>query len=99
MVSGMLSAIQDFVHDSFGGGDDTLESFRVGELGVWIEQGPDAVLAAVVRGTPPPEYGAILRTQLELIELQFGNEFVAFCGDSTPFVHIDALLVPCLISA
>ncbi len=53
LVSGMLTAIRDFVQDSFGGGQDSLESLRVGDLGVWIEQAPHTVLAAVVRGNPP----------------------------------------------
>ncbi|HEX5134923.1 MAG TPA: OmpA family protein, partial [Thermoanaerobaculia bacterium] len=50
MISGMLTAIRDFVHDSFGGNrEDSLDSFRVGEFTVRIEQGPEAVLAAVIR--------------------------------------------------
>jgi len=99
LVSGMLTAIQDFVHDSFGGGEGTLESFRVGELGVWIEQGPSTVLAAVVRGNPPPELNMLLRTQLELIELQFDRQLSAFQGDPEPFQSADGLLEPCLIVA
>lgn len=99
LVSGMLTAIQDFVHDSFGGGENALETFRVGELGVWIEQGPSTVLAAVVRGNPPAELNALLRTQLELIELQFDRELADFHGDPAPFPRADVLLEPCLILA
>ena len=99
VVSSMLIAIRDFVHDSFGGADDALESFRVGELGVWIEQGPDVVLAAVVRGSPPVDYGVLLRTHLELIELEWGPELAAFEGDPAPYSEVDALLEPCLIAA
>ncbi|MEO8349653.1 MAG: OmpA family protein, partial [Acidobacteriota bacterium] len=56
MVSGMLTAIRDFVHDSFGGKEgDSLDTFQVGERSVWIEQGPHATLAAVVRGSAPRE--------------------------------------------
>ncbi len=99
LVSGMLTAIQDFVHDSFGGGEGTLETFRVGELGVWIEQSPNAVLAAVVRGNPPSELSTLLRTQLEMIELRFGREMATFRGDSGPLAKADELLEPCLIIA
>ncbi len=53
MVSGMLTAIQDFEHDSFTGeSDEQLDTMQVGDLTVWIERGPHAILAAVVRGTP-----------------------------------------------
>jgi len=99
VVSGMLTAIQDFVHDSFGGTEGALESFRVGDLGVWIEQGPRAVLAAVARGHPPAELNVLLRGQLERVELEFGPELTAFSGDVQPFCSADALLRPCLICA
>ena len=36
-----------------GRAEDTLDALRVGELSVWIEQGPHAYCAVVVRGTPP----------------------------------------------
>ena len=54
MVSGMLTAIRDFVQDSFRVADsESLEALKVGELSVWIEQGPRAIIAAVLRGTAP----------------------------------------------
>ncbi len=99
LVSGMLTAIQDFVHDSFGGGEGALETFRVGELGVWIEQAPRTVLAAVVRGNPPPELSTLLRTQLEFIELQYVAPLESFDGDASRFEDTTDLLRPCLISA
>ena len=58
MVSGMLTAIRDFVGDSFKVSEDEgLEALKVGELSVWIEQGPQAVLAAVMRGSAPRASG------------------------------------------
>src|SRR6188472_787698 len=45
-VSAMLTAIRDFVRDSFKTSDgDTLDALRVGELSVIVEQGPHALLA------------------------------------------------------
>ena len=50
LVSGMMSAIKDFVQDSFGGAqEDNLETLRIGERNVWIEQADRAILAAVIR--------------------------------------------------
>ncbi|MDX1385168.1 MAG: OmpA family protein, partial [Thermoanaerobaculia bacterium] len=66
LVSGMLTAIRDFVKDSFGSADgDALDTFRVGELQVLIEDSPRAVLAAVVRGQPPRDLRSRLRATLE----------------------------------
>ncbi len=86
MVSGMLTAIRDFVQDSFKvRPDDALETLQVGNLSVWIEQGPYAVLAAVIRGTAPRELRSTLADALDTIHLQFGDQLDSFTGDNTPF--------------
>lgn len=99
MVSGMLTAIQDFVHDSFNSGrDDQLETLQVGELTVWIEQGPLAVLAGVIRGNAPSELRDTFRETLERIHLQYGAAMKEFSGDATPFAPASDLLEECLQS-
>ncbi|HSD71625.1 MAG TPA: OmpA family protein [Thermoanaerobaculia bacterium] len=97
MVSGMLTAIRDFVQDSFGGNrDDSLDSFKVGEFTVRIEQGPEAVLAAVVRGTAPPELRSTLAGAIEAIHLEQAEALADFEGDATPFERSRAHLEACL---
>lgn len=85
MVSGMLTAIQDFVRDSFGGGKESLESLQVGDMTVWVEQGSDAVLAAVIRGTPPSGFRSHLGDTMALVQAQMGADLAAFAGDAEPF--------------
>jgi len=99
LVSAMLTAIQDFVHDSFGGSENALENFRVGDLDIWIEQAPHTVLAAVVRGNPPAELSTLLRMQLEFVELRFNPQLEDFSGDTSTFQETEELLRPCLIMA
>jgi OOP family OmpA-OmpF porin len=97
MVSGMLTAIRDFARDSFGtGADDTLDTFRVGELAGVIEQGPHAYLAAVVRGTVPPDLRQTLQRALETIHLQQAADLEAFEGDAAPFDDTRPVLHECL---
>ena len=85
LVSGMLSAIQDFVRDSFegtnkgGGGIDTL---RLGDVLLWCEEGPFAFLAAVIRGNPPESLHAALRETLTNIHDQYRSQLEEFEGDS-----------------
>ena len=56
LVSGMLTAIQDFIRDSFtGAGGQEVETIELDEFNLWVQHGPAAILAAVVSGTPPPE--------------------------------------------
>ena len=99
LISGMLTAIRDFVHDSFGRQDDAgggLRAFSVGERTVLAEQGPRAVLAAVVRGQHPPSLLERLQATLETIHLHFGPALAAFEGDATPFEPAEPLLEECL---
>jgi len=97
MVSAMLTAIQDFVHDSFATPkDDELETLQVGELTVWIERGPLAVLAAVIRGNAPQDLRTVLQETLERIHLQFGQALSEFQGDASPFEDTAPLLEDCL---
>ncbi|MGE5836226.1 MAG: OmpA family protein, partial [Acidobacteriota bacterium] len=49
-ISAMLTAIRDFAHDAFRTADgDSVDTLRVGDLSVFVEQGPTAILAGVVR--------------------------------------------------
>ncbi len=97
MVSGMLTAIRDFARDSFGGRlDDTLDTFRVGELTGVIEHGPHAYVAAVVRGVRPPELRLTLQRALETIHLQQTADFERFHGDASIFDDTRPVLQECL---
>ena len=98
-VSAMLTAIQDFVRDSFQvGREQTLDALRVGELAVLVERGPHAVLAAVVRGNPPLSIRSMLQDALEAVHRQLGAELKEFRGDSSPFEKAKQLLEACLVA-
>ena len=99
LISGMLTAIQDFVSDSFrqqeaGGG--RLRTFSVGELTVMVESGPQAILAAVVRGVPSETLLPKLQDTLETVHLQFAAGFARFSGNTAPFAAATPLLESCL---
>jgi len=97
LISGMLTAIQDFVRDSFRPGEGaTLRTFSVGEHTIQVEAGPDAVLAEVIRGQAPEE---VLRKQqdtLETIHLRFASQLAEYSGDSSQFEPARPLLEDCL---
>lgn len=99
MVSGMLTAIRDFARDSFGGrADDTLDTFRVGELTGLVEHGPHAYLAAVVRGTAPHDLRTTLQNVIETIHLQQTADLERFSGDASIFDDTRPVLQECLES-
>jgi OOP family OmpA-OmpF porin len=97
LVSGMLNAIQDFVRDSFGEGETKdLENMQVGEFQVWVQHGPRALLAGVVRGVPPHELATLLQDRLETIHRQTASELEHFRGDAAPFECTRPILQSCL---
>lgn len=97
MVSGMLTAIKDFVQDSFRVRDgDGLEALKVGDLSVWIEPGPYAAVAAVIRGNAPREFRRTMEDAVETIHLQFGEALEAFSGDTAAFTDARSALEGCL---
>lgn len=90
MVSGMLSAIQSFVQDAFSTDEfDGLNTLQLGELSVWIEWGPSAVVAAVIRGVAPDSCRTALQQLLEDIHRDYSEPLKAYEGDSAPFATIE----------
>ncbi len=97
MVSGMLTAIRDFAQDSFKMAEgESLDALRIGDLSVWIEAGPHALVAAVIRGSAPREFRQTLVDAVETIHLQFGETLEAFDGDTAPFADARPTLESCL---
>jgi OOP family OmpA-OmpF porin len=97
MVSAMLTAIQDFVHDSFQSSEDaTLDALKVRDLSVWIEYGPNAILAAVIRGNAPLTVRETLLEAIELVQFDFDAEFRDFKGDAAAFERARPILERCL---
>ncbi len=93
MVAGMLSAIQQFVRDSFDSkNEETLGSLNVGELEVWIEESPDAVIAAVIRGHAPSDYRLAMKEALEEIQQRYSSALEDFKGDAAPFRSAEDVL-------
>jgi OOP family OmpA-OmpF porin len=97
MVSAMLTAIRDFARDSFHVPEtESLETLQIGELSVWIEQGPQAILAAVIRGAAPIELRGVLQEVIERIHAHFGDALRSFNGDPRPFEPVCPMLEACL---
>jgi outer membrane protein OmpA-like peptidoglycan-associated protein len=99
LVSGMLSAIQNFVHDSFNSPQgEGVEKLNVGELEVWVEDGPYAILAAVIRGMAPPDFRSTMVETLELLHRKFSTAMERFDGETAPIASAVDDLSACLDS-
>ena len=99
LISGMLTAIRDFVQHSFElEPSETLSNFKVGELSVLIEQDEEVFIAAVVRGLVPAELNDNLQRTASLLQMRFNKELKDFTGDTDPFEEAENPLKTCLTS-
>lgn len=99
MVAGMLTAIQDFVNESFARTDSgELATLEFGESQIWIELGPAATLAAVIRGNAPLEFRERMEETLEQAHLRHGGDLDTHAHDVNRFEVFRPALEELLIS-
>ena len=97
LVSGMLSAIQDFVRDSFHAAQGQgINRMNVGDMDVWIEEGPYAILACVIRGVAPRDLRDRMAEVLENVHREYSAQLDQFEGDSAPFTKVQGEISRCL---
>lgn len=86
MVSGMLTAITDFVRDSFqADNSDTLEQITMGPHQILVSPGPKLSIACAVRGVAPQELAENMDELVESLHFRHSIDLDAFEGDSEPF--------------
>ncbi len=96
-VSAMLSAIQDFVKDSFStGANSGLDTVELGDHTLWVMQGPNAILACAIRGIAPQQLRLELKQVLESLHSHYGEKLRDFAGDQSEFEEAEEYLQPCL---
>jgi len=119
LISAMLTAIQDFVRDSFndslnkqaendanqdivaskkGANEHNLNQISMGEFSIWIEQGPDAVIAIVLRGNAPKSLRHELLATVESVQQQYSHAMRNFNGNIEVFNPVEEELRGCLQS-
>jgi len=97
MVSSMLTAIEDFVHDSFNVDSEYgLQTIKVGEMTVLIEQGPLAILAGVVQGHAPDTLRETFQQTLKEIHGNYEVRLASFQGETEVFEDTTPYLESCL---
>lgn len=102
MVSAMLTAINDFVSDSFshqeGSYEQQLDEIKTDDFTLLIKKGPRAFLVAAVTGKVPANISDQLQLTLEDIHRLYGQELQDFEGDATPFDNAEQQLNDCLLA-
>ena len=102
IVSAMLTAINDFVGDSFLTSDDQLkeqlQSVSTENFNLLIKPGPSALVVAAVTGNPPQSISDQLQLTVENIHSLYLEDLNNFNGDNQQFGKTDGLLRDCLLS-
>ncbi|MGJ8679826.1 OmpA family protein [Paraglaciecola sp.] len=102
MVSSMLTAINDFVADSFKPNTDSseqqLDVVRTDDFTLLIKQGPKAALVAAVTGNMPQHVANQLQVTLEDIHKIYDKELDQFDGDAINFENSENQLRDCLVT-
>ncbi|MGE0887147.1 MAG: OmpA family protein [Blastocatellales bacterium] len=103
IVSGMLTAIQvaigNFARDSFGSGEEQIDTLDLGDRQVWFEAGAHAVLAVVIRGDAPETLRLdFFAPAVEAIHIEQRELLDPFNGDTAPFEDTRRHLEGCLQS-
>jgi outer membrane protein OmpA-like peptidoglycan-associated protein len=102
MVSSMLSAINDFVTDSFtpnkDGNEQNLSVVKTDDFTLLIKSGPQAILVAAVSGNMPQRVASQMQISIEEIHKLFGDELADFSGDARPLENTEQQLRDCFIS-
>ena len=98
MISGMLTAIQDFLSDSFTEGGHNLETVDAGRFKLWLTYGPKVLLVGAVSGTAPAELKKVFRKALDGIEESLQSEINNFKQDDlSVFEPAQVFLDQCLL--
>ncbi|TNC81193.1 MAG: hypothetical protein C9356_10000 [Oleiphilus sp.] len=99
LVSSMLTAIQDFVADSFdtASGAD-LDKVQVGDLTLHLISGGNSVLAFATRGTIGPAAMEQIIGHYETLQQEFTEEIAGFSGNRDAFNGAEDHLKSCLLS-
>lgn len=98
MISGMLTAIHDFISDSFTEGGQDLETVDTGRYKLWIQYGSSALVVGAVSGTAPAELRGVFRNAIDKIHETFYAELTrAKQDDVSVFDGAQPMLKACLL--
>ncbi len=94
VVSGMLTAIRDFVQDAFGRGESTgqLDEIQYGTQRILIEATRHATLAVVVDGIEPAGFRELMRQRLIEFENAEVEQLASYDGDASRFLAVEPKL-------
>ena len=95
LVSGMLTAIRDFVHDSFGQEGQPgkeLDEIQYGNQQIVIQSGPAVYLAVLISGIEPEGFRAKLHDFVSELHVRYERSLRDYAGDPATLPNLQPKL-------
>jgi hypothetical protein len=92
ILAGMLTAVQNFVRDSFDEAGGKLNEIRFENYDILISHGKNVVLAAIISTKKPERLRNQLRNATDDLERQFGERISHWGGDRKDLGGVDLLM-------
>lgn len=93
VISGMLTAFQDFVEDAFGQDDQaSLDEFQYGQKQVLIKPGRHIYVAVIIQGIAPQGFRGAVSDHVYKIEREYVDDLRGFDGNTSVFDDVAVLL-------
>lgn len=92
ILAGMLTAVQNFVRDSFDEAGGRLNEIRFENYDILISHSKNIVIAAIISTKKPERLRDQLRTATDDLERAFGDKISHWSGDKKELGDVDAVM-------
>ncbi len=92
ILAGMLTAVQNFIKESFDEAGGKLNEIRFENYDILISHSKNLVIAAIISTKKPERLRDQLKTATEDLESKFGEKIGHWSGDKTELADVDLLM-------
>jgi len=92
ILAGMLTAVQNFVRDSFDEAGGRLNEIRFENYDILISHSKNVVLAAIISTKKPQKLRNQLKIATDDIEREFGEKLSKWSGDKKDLGDVDSIM-------
>ncbi len=92
ILAGMLTAVQNFIRDSFGEAGGRLNEIRFENYDIIVSHSKNVVIAAVISTKKPERLRNQLRMATDDLEAKFGEKISRWSGDKRELGDVDGIM-------
>lgn len=92
ILAGMLTAVQNFIKESFEEAGGKLKEIRFENYDIFISHSQNVVIAAVISTKKPEKLRAQMKLVTDDIEQHFGHKLSNWAGDKADLVGVDTIM-------